>query len=390
MRAHPIRGMNRFVVETFEIDCVRAIDRDFACIDIAANGTDESEVFVLVIPAERRGKQNQREPAAVAESEHLKLPAQIRRPPFDIASIHFQRSGAGILVAVHLNRKPEACATFHLQRCVSPCMSKHTLTGKIKRHRGFRSKILGNRRDVLVYLPRGYRRFSRRRYPVLYLQDGQNVFDAATSFASVEWGVDETAEQLIQKELIEPLIIVAIANTGKDRIHEYAPSPSAIFELELEETCSRGLGRDYGRFLIEELKPYIDKKYRTQREAEFTGLGGSSMGGLVTMALGLWFPNVFTRLLVMSPAVWWDNEVIVRRVEELDGKLLLKIWLDTGTNETGWERAQKLRDALIKKGWRLQNNLHYMEIKGGDHSEAAWAARVDPALQFLFPPTRSH
>src|SRR5437588_1081000 len=286
MRAHPIRGMNRFVVETFEIDRVRAIDRDFACIDIAANGTDESEVFVLVIPAERRGKQNQREPAAVAESEHLKLPAQIRRPPFDIAFIHFQRSGAGILVAVHLNRKPEACATFHLQRCVSPCMSKHTLTGKIKRHRGFRSKILGNRRDVLVYLPRGYRRFSRRRYPVLYLQDGQNVFDAATSFASVEWGVDETAEQLIQKELIEPLIIVAIANTGKDRIHEYAPSPSAIFELELEETRSRGLGRDYGRVLIEELKPYIDKKYRTQREAEFTGLGGSSSGGYVTMAPG--------------------------------------------------------------------------------------------------------
>jgi len=268
-------------------------------------------------------------------------------------------------------------------------MSKHTLTGKIKRHRGFRSKILGNRRDVLVYLPRGYRRFSRRRYPVLYLQDGQNVFDAATSFAGVEWGVDEAAERLIQKKLIEPLIIVAIANTGKDRIHEYAPSPGAIFESALEETRSRGLGRDYGRFLIEELKPYIDKKYRTQREAEFTGLGGSSMGGLLAMALGLWFPNAFTRLLVMSPAVWWDNEVIVRRVEELDGKLPLKIWLDTGTNETGWERAQTLRDALIEKGWRLQNDLHYMEVKGGDHSEAAWAERVDPALRFLFPPTRS-
>jgi predicted alpha/beta superfamily hydrolase len=268
-------------------------------------------------------------------------------------------------------------------------MAKHTLTGKIKRHRGFRSKIFGNRRDVLVYLPRGYRRFARHRYPVLYLQDGQNVFDAATSFAGVEWGVDETAERLIQRKLIEPLIIVAIANTGKDRIHEYAPSPGIIFESELEETRSRGLGRDYGRFLIEELKPYIDKKYRTQREAEFTGLGGSSMGGLLTMALGLWFPNAFTRLLVMSPAVWWDNEVIVRMVEKLDGKLPLKIWLDTGTNETGWERAQTLRDVLIEKEWRLQNDLHYMEVKGGDHSEAAWAARVDSALRFLFPPTRS-
>jgi predicted alpha/beta superfamily hydrolase len=264
-------------------------------------------------------------------------------------------------------------------------MPKHTLTGKIKRHRGFRSKILGNRRDVLVYLPRGYRRFSHQRYPVLYLQDGQNVFDAATSFTGVEWGVDETAERLIQEKLIEPLIIVAIANTGKDRIHEYAPSPGAVFESALEESRSRGLGRDYGRFLIEELKPYIDEKYRTKCEAEFTGLGGSSMGGLVTMALGLWFPNVFTRLLVMSPAVWWDDEVIVRRVEELDSKLPLKIWLDTGSNETGWERAQTLRDALVEKGWRLHHDLNYLEVKGGDHSEGAWAARVGPALRFLFP-----
>src|SRR5258708_30157469 len=99
-------------------------------------------------------------------------------------------------------------------------MPKHTLTGKIKRHRGFQSKILGNRRDVLVYLPRGYRRFSRRRYPVLYLNDGQNVFDAATSFAGVEWGVDETAERLIPGNLIEPLLIVAVSNTGVHLIHE--------------------------------------------------------------------------------------------------------------------------------------------------------------------------
>src|SRR5437899_8311802 len=103
-------------------------------------------------------------------------------------------------------------------------MRKHTLTGNIKRHRAFLSKILGNRRDVLVFLPRGYRRFSRIRYPVLYLHDGQNVFDAATSFAGVEWGVDETAQRLIRKNLIEPLIIVAIANTGEERINEYAPS----------------------------------------------------------------------------------------------------------------------------------------------------------------------
>src|SRR5438874_1280639 len=88
MRPHSIRWMNRFVVETFEIDRVRAIDRDFSCIDIAANGTDESEVFVLIITAKRRGKQNQRHAAAITESEHLKFAAQVRRVPFDVAFVH--------------------------------------------------------------------------------------------------------------------------------------------------------------------------------------------------------------------------------------------------------------------------------------------------------------
>src|SRR6201995_1682072 len=103
-------------------------------------------------------------------------------------------------------------------------MPPTTLTGNIQKHRAFPSRILKNRRDVLVYLPPGYRRFSTRQYPVLYLHDGQNVFDAATSFAGVEWGVDETAERLIGEKLIAPLIVVAVANTGADRIHEYAPT----------------------------------------------------------------------------------------------------------------------------------------------------------------------
>jgi predicted alpha/beta superfamily hydrolase len=265
-------------------------------------------------------------------------------------------------------------------------MAKHTLTGNIKRHPQFRSKVLGNRRDVLVYLPRSYRRFSRRRYPVLYLQDGQNVFDAATSFAGVEWGVDETAARLIQQNLIEPLIIVAVANTGENRIHEYAPTPAAIQANTEPKMRSRGLLNDYGRFLIEELKPYIDRRYRTKREAEFTGLGGASFGGLASLALGFWHPNVFTRLIVMSPAVWWDDQVICKMVEKLDENIPLKIWLDTGTAEPGWERARMLRDALVEKGWRLHDDLQYTEAEGSDHSEGAWGARVDPALRFLFPP----
>ena len=265
-------------------------------------------------------------------------------------------------------------------------MPDHTLTGNIQEHRGFRSKILGNRRDVLVYLPPDYRRFSRKRYPVLYLQDGQNVFDAATAFAGVEWSVDETADRLIRKRLMDSIIIVAIANAGEDRIHEYAPTRGVIDAEAKRKKRSRGLARDYGRFLIDELKYYIDRKYRTKREAEFTGLGGSSLGGLLTLSLGLWFPDFFRRLLVMSPSVWWDDQVIVQMVDKIDNKLPLKIWIDTGTNEPGWERARTLRDTLIEKGWKLYDDLQYTEVKGGDHSEGAWAARVDPALRFLFPP----
>jgi predicted alpha/beta superfamily hydrolase len=262
----------------------------------------------------------------------------------------------------------------------------HTLTGNIQSHPAFPSKILGNRRDILVYLPKGYRRSPKRRYPVLYLHDGQNVFDAATSFAGVEWGADDTAERLTVAKLIEPVIIVAVANTGEDRIHEYAPTAARIDPDK--RIKSKGTLRSYGRFLIEELKPFIDRKYRTKREAEFTGLGGSSLGGLATLVLGLWFPNYFTRLAVMSPSIWWDDCAIYKIVEAIDetAKPPLKIWLDTGTREDGWERARDLRDRLVDKGWRLHDDLHYLEADGSDHSEGAWAARIDPVLRFLFPP----
>jgi predicted alpha/beta superfamily hydrolase len=266
-------------------------------------------------------------------------------------------------------------------------MRTHTLTGNIQRHPAFASRTLKNKRDILVYLPPGYRRSIRRRYPVFYLQDGQNVFDAATAFNGVEWRVDETAQRLIRQKLIEPIMIVAVANMGDDRIHEYTPT-RALAETGVQgKKRSRGLAGKYGKFLTEELKPFIDRKYRTKPEAQFTGLGGSSLGGLLTMTLGLWMPNVFSRLAVMSPSVWWDNQMIVRTVEQLEQKLPLRVWLDTGTAEPGWEQARALRDALVEKGWRLHDDLQFMEAEGANHSEAAWAARVDPMLRFLYPPS---
>ena len=263
---------------------------------------------------------------------------------------------------------------------------KHTLTGNIQSHPQFESRLLRNRRDILVYLPRGYRRAIRQRYPVLYLHDGQNVFDAATSFGGVEWGADESAQRLTRQRLIEPLIIVAVPNVGKNRIHEYAPSRGVIETTATRQKRSRGLLRRYGRFLIEELKPFIDYHYRTRPEPESTGLGGSSLGGLATLTLGLWYSNVFNRLAVMSPSIWWDDCVIYRIVDQLTEKPPLKIWLDTGTNEDGWERARVLRDRLVEKGWRLDDDLEYVEAIGADHSEAAWGYRFEAVLRYLYPP----
>jgi len=264
-------------------------------------------------------------------------------------------------------------------------MHKHTLTGNIKMHRAFRSRILGNRRDILVYVPPGYRRFSRKSYPVLYLHDGQNVFDAATSFGGVEWGVDETSERLIRTRIIEPVIVVAVANIGEDRVHEYTPTPGVIETKGRRKKRSRGIARLYGNFLMEELKPYIDRKYRTKPDPEFTGLGGSSLGGLVTLAIGILNPDAFRRLMVMSPSIWWDDFAIYRLVDSIKRKPPLKIWVDTGTAEPGWEQTRELCKRLVEKGWKPGKDLLYMEADHGDHSEAAWAARVEPALSFLFP-----
>jgi predicted alpha/beta superfamily hydrolase len=265
--------------------------------------------------------------------------------------------------------------------------SGHTLTGNIQHHPGFASRILNNSRDIWVYLPPRYRKAARTRYPVLYLHDGQNVFDAATAFGGIEWNADETAQSLIEQRLIEPLIIVAVANAGEDRIHEYTPTNGALDPKGDPEAKSRGLLRDYGRFLVEELKPFIDQTYRTRPDKESTGLGGSSLGGLASLILSFWFGQTFTRIAALSPSIWWDDCMIYRIVEELEeAPRSSRIWLDTGTHEERWEHAAHFRDKLVERGWRLHDDLYYKEVSGAEHSEWAWSKRFEAVLRFLFPP----
>lgn len=262
----------------------------------------------------------------------------------------------------------------------SDFVTPHTLTGEFRYHENFSAIFLDNQRTLIVYLPPAYDSATERRYPVLYLHDGQNVFDTATAFLGQEWQVDETAQQLIEAGEIEPLIIVGIYNTGEQRIDEYTPTRD-------ERKKTGGLAAQYGRLLVEAVKPFIDKRYRTLPGAETTALGGSSLGGLVTLHLGLKQPQVFGKLLVMSPSVWWDEGVILREVEALRAKPATRIWLDIGTREGHVVLAQVrlLRDALIAQGWRLKADLHYLEARGARHTESAWAQRVAPALKFLFP-----
>jgi predicted alpha/beta superfamily hydrolase len=257
--------------------------------------------------------------------------------------------------------------------------TEHTLTGDVRTHEAFHSRYLEHDRTIIVYLPPGYDAQSADRYPVLYLHDGQNVFDRATSIGE-EWHVDEAAQSLILTGEIDPLIVVGIYNTGVHRIDEYTPTPSAD---------GGGHAADYGRMLVEELKPFIDATYQTLPSAASTAIGGSSLGGLLTMHLGLRYPTAFSRLAVLSPSVWWDDREILREVEALPAKLPMRIWLDAGTaeGEQVIADARALRDALVAKGWVVGEDLAYLEAEGGEHNEQSWAARIDAVLKFLFPRT---
>ena len=274
-----------------------------------------------------------------------------------------------------------ASATAHRQ--ANARQLPHTLTGNIRLHKNFHSRFLPRDRDIIVYLPPGYEKEQTTRYPVLYMQDGQNLFDAATSFfAGMERHLDERAQALIMQEAIRPLIIVGIYSTGQDRINEYTPTKLA--------GMSKGGEADlYGRMLVEEIKPFIDQQYRTLPKSANTGLGGSSLGGLLTVYLGLKYASTFGRLAVSSPACYWDDEMIVRYVHSLHGKTHQRIWLAVGTAEPDefLSSTRLLRKALIAKGWKEGMDLGYMEAVGAQHNPEAWAQRVDRLLTFLYPPS---
>lgn len=263
-----------------------------------------------------------------------------------------------------------------------------TATGNIQIREKVWSPQLANFRNLLVYLPPSYE-MGERRYPVLYMHDGQNLFDQSTSFAE-EWRVDETMERL-SREGIEA-IVVGIPNRGVHRLAEYSPFRDAYH--------GRGRGDRYLAFVEETVKPLVDGDFRTLPGREYTGVMGSSMGGLISLYAFFSRPHLFSFAGVMSPSFWYADDAIfsyVRRASFVSGR----IYMDVGTREYGGSMSEKqararsrrhygqvrrMKRILVQKGYRPRSDLLVVEEKWAAHHEPAWARRLPDALRFLLTP----
>ncbi len=227
-------------------------------------------------------------------------------------------------------------------------------------------------RDIIVWLPPSYDSSKTKRYPVLYMQDGQNLFDPKTSAFGIDWQLDETADSLIKAGAIKEIIIVGIYNTS-DRNDEYGDTK---------------LGRKYMDFIINDLKPFIDKNFRTLSDRQNTAVGGSSMGGLISMMLVWEHPEVFSQAACLSPAFHIGDINYTKKVEKYNGeKKPIRIYIDNGTIDLD-ARLKPGADEMVKvledKGYKPGKDLDYFVAEGATHNEAAWAKRNWRYLEFMF------
>jgi len=245
------------------------------------------------------------------------------------------------------------------------------------------SRIFGNTRLVRVWLPPDYDGWGATRYPVLYLNDGQNLFDPVTAFAGVHWQVGETAARLIAEQKIRPLIIVGIDNT-KNRAREYTPYKS------LDPRVLNAKGKCYPDFLQREVMPLIEDHYPVLKGPENTGLGGSSLGGLITLYTQLAAPGVFGRLLIESPSLSVANRRILEESRRFRG-WPARTYVGVGTREVGnAEKDERLvgdmrkLESILREAGLDEHRLKVHIEEGAVHDESAWAARFPGALEFLY------
>jgi enterochelin esterase-like enzyme len=259
------------------------------------------------------------------------------------------------------------------------------LGGELRLHE-LQSRIFRNTRMLRVWLPPGYSAPENqgRHYPVFYLNDGQNLFDPATAFIGVDWQADEAAARLIREGRIPPLILVGIDNAQKDRAREYLPYRS------FNPPVMRPQGKRYPDFLLNEVMPFLHQHYRISRGPENTGLGGSSLGAIVSLYTAMARPGIFGCLLLESPSLFVSNRQLVKSSRDVR-QWPDKIFMAMGTNEAGREERDRqvvedvraLERVLRRAGLREDRLLVRID-EGATHSEKEWARRFPEALAFLF------
>jgi predicted alpha/beta superfamily hydrolase len=244
------------------------------------------------------------------------------------------------------------------------------------------SKVFNNSRMLRVWLPPGYNspQYRNRRYPVLYLNDGQNLFGACTSiFNSKEWRVDETAAELVESGKIRPIIIVGIDNAGKrDRAKEYLPFPDDTLTPATPEVH----GRDYPQFLLDEVMPLINKEFRTDTSAESTGLGGSSYGAGIALYTVVSYPDKFGRLLLESPSLYAHDDYLLHEADHFK-RWPARVYIGVGSIGEPVDDVHRLAEILRHDGLG-RGRMLIVEEPGAAHDEDAWAKRFPLALQFFY------
>ena len=249
--------------------------------------------------------------------------------------------------------------------------------GTLVKVNNFSSPQLGDTRTLRIFLPPSYSLNPMKRYPVLYMHDGQNLFEAATAFGGVEWRVDETINDLVNQGRMDEVIVVGVDNGGSDRIYEYTPC--------CDPQYGGGGANTYERFLLETVKPFVDQNYRTLTSSQNTAIMGSSLGGLVSTYIGRRQPTKFGKLAGLSSSFWWNNQMLPREVEASTVKVPVNIYIDAGTSSDGLPDTTRMRDALVVDGYVQGRDLYYYVAQGAGHNEAAWAARLHLPLTYLFP-----
>ena len=248
------------------------------------------------------------------------------------------------------------------------------------------SIYLGLTRRLTVWLPPGYRRRLRReRYSVLYLNDGQNLFEPERAFAGSTWRAGETAADLVRRRRIPPILIVGIDHGMRRRGREYLP-----VEDERNPTARRPLGREYAEFVTREVIPFITRTYPVMRSTAATGFGGSSYGAVSALYTTLLKPGVFGRLLLESPSLYVGRQHLLGMARKAE-RWPARIYLGVGTRETGREdwnletvgNVLKL-EKILRRAGLAERRLRLRVEPGAAHTESAWAGRFAEALTFLF------